>query len=323
MDIQLVLNNLLSAPVLFFVAGLLAVAVKSDLEIPKEISRFLSIYLLFSIGLKGGAELGHSSFNFEIVSTLLVAVAFSFIVPIYSYFIIRKKVGNYNAGAIAATYGSVSAVTFVTTIAFLNQLGQHFGGHMVAALALMESPSIIVGVLLIRKNEETQSTKNNFKRVLHESVTNGSVFLLLASLVVGFVIKETQYEAIAPFSNGLFKGILCLFLLDMGLLAGKRLSVLKKYGSFLIGFALLMPLFNGLIMMLVCRAFGFELGNALLLTVLAASASYIAVPAAMRIAVPQANPGMYVPMSLGITFPLNVIIGIPVYYSVLTYLYQL
>lgn len=192
---------------------------------------------------------------------------------------------------------------------------------MIAALAIMESPAIIVGVILIGRNASQKKGKSKLKSVLHEAFTNGSVFIILLSLIIGMVISDKQYEGVAPFSDSLFKGILSLFMLDMGLLAGKRISGLRTKGGFLLLFATLIPIVNGVATMFLCPLFGISLGNAFLLTILAASASYIAVPAAMRMAVPQANPGIYVPMSLGITFPINIIVGIPIYYLVLQHLY--
>jgi len=320
MNSSLILENLLSPPILFFIGGLLAVLVRSDLEIPREVAKFLSIFLLFSIGLKGGVELAHGEDWALMLKPLGLAVFLAVIVPIYTFYILKRKIDIYNAGAIAATYGSVSAVTFVTAVAFLEQSGIAFGGHMIAALAIMESPAIIVGVILIGRNEKGKG-KNNFKSVLHEALTNGSVFIILLSLIIGLLISDEQYQGVAPFSENLFKGILSLFMLDMGLLAGKRISGLRSKGGFLVAFGIIIPLINAGVTMLICPLLGINLGNAFLLTILAASASYIAVPAAMRMAVPKANPGIYVPLSLGITFPLNIIVGIPVYYSLLELIY--
>lgn len=322
MNIHLILDNLLSPPILFFLGGLLAVAVRSDLEIPREVAKFLSLFLLFSIGLKGGMELSHGEDLSQMLKPLLFAVLLAVLVPLYTFYILKRKLDVYNAGAIAATYGSVSAVTFVTAVSFLQEAGIAYGGHMIAALAIMESPAIIVGVILIgRANRANASSPNRMRKVLHEAFTNGSVFIILLSLIIGLVISDHQYEAVAPFSEQLFKGILSLFMLDMGLLAGKRISGLRSRGAFLVAFGILIPLVNAGVTMLLCPMLGISLGNAFLLTILAASASYIAVPAAMRMAVPKANPGIYVPLSLGITFPINIIVGIPVYYMILQHLY--
>ena len=320
MNTDLILTNLLSPPVLFFVGGLLAVAVRSDLEIPPEIARFLSLFLLFSLGIKGGRELAHSPGGLDVWLPLVVAVLLSLIVPLYTFWFLKKRLDTYNAGAIAATYGSVSAVTFVTAVSFLEGAGVPFGGHMVAALAIMESPAIVIGVLLINSQRKRESS-SSLRKVVREAFTNGSVFVILLSLVVGLVISEAQYEDVRPFSDGLFKGMLSLFMLDMGLLAGSRLGGLRSRGLLFTLFGLVVPLINAALTILVCPWLGISLGNAFLLTILAASASYIAVPAAMRMAVPQSNPGIFVPMSLGITFPLNIILGIPLYYTLLEQLY--
>jgi hypothetical protein len=321
MNTQLIFENLFSPPILFFLGGLLAVALRSDLEIPRDVAKFLSLFLLFSIGLKGGMELSHGEDIGQMLKPLIFAVLLAVAVPLYTFVILKRKLDIYNAGAVAATYGSVSAVTFVTAVSFLQEAGVAYGGHMIAALAIMESPAIIVGVILIGRASAKDNSPKRMRKVLHEAFTNGSVFIILLSLVIGMVVSDKQYEAVAPFSESLFKGILTLFMLDMGLLAGKRISGLRSRGAFLLAFGILIPLINALITMFLCPLFGISLGNAFLLTILAASASYIAVPAAMRIAVPKANPGIYVPLSLGVTFPLNIIVGIPVYYLILQNLY--
>jgi uncharacterized protein len=316
------LHNLLSPAILFFMLGLVAVLIRSDLELPAAISRFLSLYLLMAIGFKGGQELAHSGFTMAVWTPLLLAVGMALLVPVYTFFILKKKLDIKNAGAIAATYGSVSAVTFVTATAYLRDLGIPFGGHMVAAMALMESPAIVVGVMLIRLFDKGTDGKNLDVRgslgpVIREAFTNGSVVMILGSLVIGLVSRESAAEALNPFLSDIFKGVLALFLLDMGLLAGRRIVAMKEAGAFLVGFSIAIPLLNAVLAIGLAHFFSLETGDALLLTVLAASASYIAVPAAMRLVVPQANPGLYVPMSLAVTFPFNIIIGIPLYLSLL------
>ena len=325
MQSELILNNLLNPPVLFFFLGLIAVFIKSDLEIPQPLPKLFSLYLLLSIGFKGGYELQHSGLDSNILLTLGFAVVMSVIVPFYTFFILKPKVGIHNAGAISATYGSVSAVTFITAITFLNDVQVDFGGHMVAALALMESPAIVVGVLLINlysKNTSGTKRKGSLKDVLKEAFTNGSVVLIVGALIIGTVSSEKGAQALEPFTDDIFKGVLTIFLLDMGLLAANRIKGFKQAGGFLIAFSIIIPLINAAITMPLAVYLGIGLGDALLLTVLVASASYIAVPAAMRLAVPEANPGMYVPMSLAITFPFNIIIGIPLYYYILQWLAQ-
>ncbi|MEM9858736.1 MAG: sodium-dependent bicarbonate transport family permease, partial [Bacteroidota bacterium] len=282
----------------------------------------LSLYLLLSIGLKGGVELAHSGITSNVLITLGVTVLMAFLVPVYTFYILKKKTSVFDAGAIAATYGSISAVTFITAAAFLRDLDVTYGGHMVAAMALMESPAIIVGVLLINiyRTDNKNGSSNSYKSILKEALTNGSVVLILGSLVIGLLGGEKAGVALAPFTDHIFKGMLTLFLLDMGILAGKRIRSLRLAGPFLIGFSIIIPIVNAILGIVICWLLGISVGDSLLLVVLLASASYIAVPAAIRLTVPEANPGLYVPMSLAITFPFNIIIGIPVYFHVIQWL---
>jgi len=237
------------------------------------------------------------------------------IVPIYTFFILKIKLDSANAAAIAAAYGSISAVTFITASSFLEKLHISYGGHMVAALALMESPAIVVGLILVRVFKEKNGEEEAFSwsKVLHEAFLNGSVFLLVGSVVVGMLTGEKGWEKLEPFTQEIFYGALTFFLLDMGLVAAKRIRELGKTGSFLIGFSVFIPVINAMVGILIAKVLGFEQGNALLFAVLCASASYIAVPAAMRMTVPEANPSLYVSMALALTFPFNIIIGIPLY----------
>jgi uncharacterized protein len=323
MDSSLILSNILNPPVMFFFLGMLAVAVQSDLEIPNPLPKLFSLYLLIAIGFKGGHELYESGLNTEVVTTLAVAVLMASIVPIYSFFILRLKLDEFNAAAIAATYGSISAVTFITASALLDKLHIVYGGHMVAALALMESPAIVVGLILVRVfgkkkaeigEDETASSESGWGAVLHEAFLNGSVLLLIGSVVVGVASGKEGWGKLHLFvEKDIFYGALMFFLLDMGLVAARRIRDLKQTGFFLIGFAILMPMGNAVIGILLAKLVGMGPGNALLFAVLCASASYIAVPAAMRMTVPQANPSLYVSMALAITFPFNIIIGIPMY----------
>lgn len=318
MNIDVLINNLLSAPVLSFFLGLIAVLAKSDLEIPQPVSRFFSIYLLFTIGIKGGAELAHSQWNTEVLLSLLLAVFMSAGVPVYAYFFLRRKYNSYNSAAIAATYGSISVVTFISAVAFLKEVNLDFGGHMVAAMTLMESPALIVSLFILKNTIKSDSSESkvSWAKLLHESLVNSSVFLILGSLIVGLVASEKSYHELAPFTEGLFKGFLALFLLDMGIVAAKRISALAKGGVFLISFAIILPLVNASIAILLSYFLGISQGNAFLLAVLSASASYIAVPAAVRLTIPEANPGLFVPMALAITFPFNITIGLPLYYFI-------
>jgi uncharacterized protein len=323
MDSSLILSNILNPPVMFFFLGMLAVAVQSDLEIPNPLPKLFSLYLLIAIGFKGGHELYESGLNTEVVTTLLVAVLMASIVPVYSFFILRLRLDEFNAAAIAATYGSISAVTFITASALLDKLQIAYGGHMVAALALMESPAIVVGLILVRvfgqkkeiiSEDETSSSESGWGAVLHEAFLNGSVLLLIGSVVVGVASGKEGWGKLHLFvEKDIFYGALMFFLLDMGLVAARRIRDLKQTGFFLIGFAILMPIGNAVLGILLAKLVGMTPGNALLFAVLCASASYIAVPAAMRMTVPQANPSLYVSMALAITFPFNIIIGIPMY----------
>ncbi|WP_025740630.1 sodium-dependent bicarbonate transport family permease [Aquimarina pacifica] len=314
MDLHLLIDNLTNPALLFFFLGVIAVQLKSDLTIPENSSKFISLYLLLSIGFKGGQELSHSTFNAEILWSLLFGIFLAIFIPLYTYFILRRKFNIENAGAIAASYGSVSAVTFVTTISFLEIEQIAFSGHMVAVMALMEAPSIMVGLLLItifRKNKKED--KIPMKTVIHHSLTNGSVLLIIGSLIVGLLASEAQAEGIKPFTTDIFKGFLAVFLLDMGITSGRKLSDFVKKGWFAFLFAIIIPIINGCIVAVVSGFFSSGEGNRLLFAILAASASYIAVPAAMKLAAPKANPSLYIPMALAITFPFNITLGMPLY----------
>lgn len=313
MDLHLLFDNLTNPALLFFFLGILSVQLKSDLEIPANSAKFISIYLLFSIGFKGGQELSHSEFSMEIFWSLLFGIFLAIAVPVYAYFILRRKFSVSNAGAIAASYGSVSAVTFVTAISFLEMEQIPFGGHMVAVMAMMEAPSIIVGVLLMALFSKNRTGMIGMGKILHHSLTNGSVLLILGSLLIGLLASEKQAEGIEPFTTDIFKGFLAVFLLDMGITSGKKLSDFLKRGRFAFLFAIFVPLFNGCTAALLSGTFTESIGNRFLFAILAASASYIAVPAAMRIAAPKANPSLYLPMALAITFPFNITFGMPLY----------
>ncbi len=319
MSIEVLVNNLLNPAILFFFLGLLSVWIRSDLSIPPPISRFLSFYLLFCIGLKGGAELAHSGLTADVFKVLGLAVVMSLAVPVYTFFVLRRRLNLYDSAAIAATYGSISAVTFITAINFLQDNQEPFGGYMVAAMALMEAPAIIIGLVLVNtfksgEEEDDDNGVDSLRLVFREALTNGSVVLILGSFIIGMISTERSVSDLLPFTQDIFKGMLAFFLLDMGLLAGRRLSALRRSSTFVIVFALLVPLINAAIIIGLAPVLGLGRGDALLLTVLCASASYIAVPAAMRISVPKANAGLYVPMALAITFPFNIVLGIPLYY---------
>ncbi|GAA4886512.1 sodium-dependent bicarbonate transport family permease [Flaviramulus aquimarinus] len=318
MDLHLLIDNLTNPALLFFFLGIIAVQLKSDLKIPENSSKFISLYLLLAIGFKGGQELAHSKFDLEILWSLLFGVFLAVVVPIYAYFILRRKFSVENAGAIAAAYGSVSAVTFVTAISFLEIEQIAFSGHMVAVMALMEAPSIMIGLLLIMIfNGSKKKSDVPLKSVLQHALFNGSVLLIIGSLVIGFLASDAQAEGIKPFTTDIFKGFLAVFLLDMGITSGKKLNDFIKKGWFAITFAIIIPIINGTIVAVVSGMFVTEVGNRLLFAILAASASYIAVPAAMKIAVPKASPSLYIPMALAITFPFNITLGMPLYLCII------
>lgn len=316
MNINLLLENLTNPALLFFVLGVLAVKLKSDLEIPANSSKFISLYLLFSIGFKGGQELANSTFTIEIIYSLLFGVFIAFMIPVYVFFLMKRKYGIEDAGVIAATYGSVSAVTFVTALSFLEIQKIEASGHMVAVMALMEAPAIIVGVLLIRLFKK-QKDDTNIASVITHSFTNGSVLLIIGSLLIGFLASEEQAMGIKPFTTDLFKGFLAIFLLDMGIISGKKLNDFIKSGWSTVAYAILIPLINGCLIAFCSQWITHDVGNRFLLAILGASASYIAVPAAMKIAVPKANPGLFIPMALAITFPFNITLGMPIYLSLI------
>lgn len=319
MDFHILLSNLTNPTLLFFVLGIIATTVKSDLEIPASSSKFISLYLLFSIGFKGGQELSHSGFTNEIVFSLLFGMALSSLIPLYTFFILKRKLSISDAGAVAAAYGSVSAVTFVAAASFLEAQKITYGGHMVAVMALMESPAIIVGVILMMQFENKNTNKVNLKSVIQHSFTNGSVLMILGSLIIGLIADTKQAEGIKPFTTDIFKGFLAIFLLEMGMVTAKRFSAFRKYGLYVSLFAIIIPAINGCVVAYISQFVTHDVGNRFIFSILAASASYIAVPAAMRLSAPKADPGLYIPMALGVTFPFNITIGMPLYFIIINF----
>jgi hypothetical protein len=312
--------NFLDPAILFFIFGSFSGAVKSNLQMPQPIARFLSLYLLMALGLKGGFALHKSGFTTEIVLSLGLAIFLAVLIPIIGYQILRTKLNAFDSAAVAATYGSVSAVTFITATQYLDQFNISYGGHMAAAMALMESPAIILAIVLANKaraahakQTQTELTQTGVSKILHESFTDGAQLLLLGSMVVGLVSGDTGQKLMAPFSIDLFKGMLAFFLLDMGLMAARNIKGLKGKPPITLLYAIASPLSHALIALALCKLIGLPLGNTILLMVLASSASYIAVPAVLRHALPEVNPALYMGMSLGITFPFNIILGIPLY----------
>ncbi len=314
MNFNLLAENLTNPALLFFVLGICATYLKSDLEIPPNSSKFISLYLLISIGFKGGQELSHESFSMNILWSMGFGILIALWIPVYTFFILKRKLNVYDAGVIAAAYGSVSAVTFVTASGYLESKQMLLHGYMVAIMALMESPAIIVGLILITLFNKGRNNEIDKKFVLKHALTNGSVILILGSLWIGFLANAKQAEGIKPFTNDLFKGFLSIFLLDMGISSGKKLKSFFKFGWFPIAFAVIIPLINGCIFALLSSFVTDIISDRFIFAVLAASASYIAVPAAMKVTVPKSNPGIYLPMALAITFPINITIGLPLYF---------
>lgn len=307
------IENLLDPIVLCFVLGLVAGILKSDMKIPGQLYESLSIYLLLAIGLKGGVELAKSQLG-EVVFPVIATLALGVIIPILAYNILRRlgRFDSTNAAAIAAHYGSVSAVTYAVVIGYLVRLNIQYEAYVTVLLVVLEVPAIAVGILLARLRANKAALQ--WGPLLHEVFLGKSIYLLVGGLLVGYLAGPERTEAISPLFFGLFKGALALFLLEMGIITSRRLGDLKKTGVFLAGFGIVMPLISGTIGAVLGTISGLSMGGTTVLATLAASASYIAAPAAMRMALPQANPTLYLTASLGITFPFNIIVGIPIYH---------
>ncbi len=313
------MHTLLDPAILFFIFGLMAGLLRSNLEIPPAIARFLSLYLLMALGLKGGFALAHSGVTWEVGTSLAAAVTLALVVPVLGFVVLTQILSGFDALAVAATYGSVSAVTFVTAVQTLEHQGITYGGHMAAAMALMESPAILIAVLganALRRQQHARTphtARPTLGQTLHESLTDGAQLLLLGAMAVGMLTGEYGKTAMQPFSGDLFKGMLAFFLLDMGLLTARNLPTLRGTSIWLLGYALFAPLVHAALALGLARLLHLSPGNGALLMVLAASASYIAVPAVLREAIPEARPPLYFGLSLGVTFPLNLLLGIPLY----------
>lgn len=307
------MEMILDPTILFFCLGVLAVWVKSNIEIPPQITKFLSYYLLMSIGFKGGVELASAHFTSEMFWTIFAGVAAAVLVPIWMFSLLKKRLDVPNAAAVAACYGSVSAVAFLTGISWLENRGYTFSGHMVALMALMESPAIIVGLLLAKSNNKG-TVKLSLKETLHEAFFNGSVFILLGSLFIGLVIDKQKAHEYQTFVYDIFKGFLCFFLLDLGMSAAKQVKELKNSVLFLSCVAVLAPLINAVLALGVAHLIGLNVQDGFLFMILVGSSSYIAVPAALKTNLPDANPSIYLSMSLGLTFPISILFGLPLYW---------
>ncbi len=326
------MTNLLDPAILFFVFGVFAGAVRSNLEIPPAISRFLSLYLLMALGLKGGFALAKSGLGAEVLLSLAVAIAMAFLVPALGYGVLKRWVSSFDAAAIAAAYGSVSAVTFVTAMQYLEASAMPAGGHMAVALVIMESPAIIMAVLLANLLRQERAAGGvavtadgaavalggsggglPLGKILRESFTDGAHLLLLGAMAVGWASGEAGKAMMQPFAGDLFKGMLAFFLLDMGLAVARNFGQARQASPALIAYASVAPAVHAAIALGLAALLRLPAGDAALLMVLSASASYIVVPAVLRYAIPEANPSLYFGLSLGVTFPLNILLGIPAY----------
>lgn len=329
------MQNLLDPAILFFVFGVLAGWLRSDLEIPAATAKFLSLYLLMALGLKGGFALAASGLNPSVMISLFAAILMAFIVPALGYLFLRNRVARFDAAAVAASYGSVSAVTFVTAMQYLESQQMSPGGHMAVAMVLMESPAILMAVLLANMIRQKQASAQmivnhggaaalaadghgslstpSMGKVIHESFTSGAHLLLLASLLIGYLSGDAGKVMMQTFSTDLFKGMLAFFLLDMGLMVARSMRDVQGKSPILIAYAALAPVVHAAIALLVSGLLSLPVADAALIMVLSASASYIVVPAVLRYAIPEANPSLYLGLSLGVTFPLNILFGIPFY----------
>lgn len=314
MDLSLAAQNLISPPVLFFALGVFAALARSELAIPEAVAKALSLYLMLAIGFKGGVAASEHGIGLDLLRVIGVAVALSFVIPLIAFALLRTttKLARVDQAAIAAHYGSISIVTFIAATAALNAAEIVYPGIMVAAAAAMEVPAIITALWLARRGNQNGTTQRSTP--WREVVLNGSVVLLIGAFAIGMATGQRGYEDVAPFIVDPFKGVLCLFLLDMGLVAGRELRhVGRTLSPALLLFGLYMPVIGGVLGALAAMAVGLDRGGIAILSVLTASASYIAVPAAMRLALPEAKPSLYLTLSLAVTFPFNLTVGIPFY----------
>lgn len=318
------IDTLLSPVVLFFLLGLGAALGRSQMSVPEAFAKGIAIYLMMAIGMKGGVEMSKSLLSSEVVWTMTAALVLSFLIPFVAYGALRISTGleRVDAAATAAHYGSISIVTFVAASEAIQSAGFATSGHFVAAAALMETPAIVSALLIWgwgnKKGEASRPVAGAEPGELFREVAlNASVVVLIGALVIGWIAGEEGFEPLKPFFVTPFQGVLCLFLLDMGLAAGRGLRQgWRKLGFNLIAFGIYMPLISAAFALAAARAIGLDVGNTAIFMTLSASASYIAVPAAMRLALPQAQPSIYLTLSLGITFPFNIAAGIPLYLAI-------
>ena len=315
----MIADTLTSPIILFFVLGAIAALIRSDLAVPEAFAKAMSIYLMAAIGIKGGVEVSNAGVTPSLLAAGAAGLALSFLLPVIAYALLKSfgRLQAADAGAVAAHYGSVSVVTFVTAGEILSGQGLNAAGYMVAVLALMETPAIVSGLLLARRGmangKANAQSQNSGTSMLHEVFANASVVLLVGSFIIGMIAGKDGFAPVEPLFDTGFRGVLCLFLLDMGLIAARRLIQSRKLTLRLVILAIGLPILNGSIGTMIGTYIGLDIATAAILGVLAASASYIAVPAAMRLALPEADPGIYLSMSLGITFPFNVIFGISLF----------
>jgi len=338
--LQLIQSNLLTPIILFFLFGIIAARIKSDLKIPEAISEFLPIYLLAAIGLHGGIEMRNTGFE-NMLIPMLVAIGLSLLFTLNHYQILRRlgKFNIFDSYALASTYGAVGAVTFSVGLSFLKNQGVSSEGYLAAILAVLEPVAFILAIFLtnmavskqIRAKKQSvtgdalsdidvglNQTKTKLSQVLHESITGKAIVILLGSIVIGYIIGESGFDSIRIVFDEMFTGAIVIFMIEMGIIAGQRLDDIKKVGIFLIAFAIIMPTFNGIIGVLVATVMGLSLGGAVMFGLLLASASFIAAPAVLRHAIPQAKPSLYITSALGITFPYNIIVLLPIMFTIST-----
>lgn len=337
---DIIIQNLISPVVLFFVLGVLAAIVKSDLKFPAGLSEALSIYLLVAIGIKGGMELSHYELH-TLIKPILGTLFLGFSIPLLILAALRfTKMDFHNAIGLAATYGSVSIVTYGAAISFLEKKAISYEGYMNVLVVLMESPAIFISLLLLRIAQKAKDNELDLippeprnahnlgfahglfdAEVVRDSLFGKSVLLLMGSLIIGWIVGHNAESLVKPLFIDLYGSILILFLLNMGLIAGERLPEVSKHGWKIILFGLCVPLIAGSLGVLVGAVIGLSVGGIVLMGVLAGSSSYIAAPAALRSSVPEANPSIYLGLSLGVTFPFNLIVGIPFYFALAQFIH--
>ena len=308
--------SILNPGVLFFLLGFAAAMLNSNLSIPESVVKFVSLYLMLSIGFNGGVSLYHSPMFGDGILIIAIIIAMSALVPVYSYLLLKKRLGVADAAAIGATYGSNSTLTYITAAGFLTSIGVPYAGYMTVALVVMETPAIIFAIVLAQLSANGGG-RGSTAQVVREALTDGTLLVLVGSMVIGYVLKAlgTEDSPLATFIGGdMFTGMLVFFLLYMGTVVGRKFKEIESFPLILIAFAIGAPVVNGTLAILISRAFGFDHGDAMLLTILCSSASYIVAPAILKDALPQANPAKYLTMSMGITFPLNIVVGIPIYW---------